>query len=70
MRAIAACAVLLGAFALSPHAGAQAPPAASDGPPDLAGIWDGGARARPVNSDNVPWSKGKNFPEVNERALA
>ena len=69
MRVVAVCAVLL-ALALTPHPGAQSPSASPDGPPDLSGVWDGGARARPVNSDNVPWTKGKNFPEVNERALA
>ena len=47
--------------------GAQAPTAA--GVPELAGIWDGGGRARPVNSETVPWGKA-NFPELNERALA
>jgi len=55
---------------LTPRPGAQSAPAASDSVPDFSGIWDGSARARPVNSDNVPWTKGKNFPEVNERALA
>jgi hypothetical protein len=37
--------------------------------PDLAGVWDGGTRARPVNGMDVPWGKS-NFPELNERALA
>jgi hypothetical protein len=37
--------------------------------PDLAGIWDGTARARPVNSEKVPWGPA-NFPVLNERALA
>lgn len=37
--------------------------------PNLAGIWDGGGRARPVNSEKVPWGKD-NFPDVNERARA
>jgi hypothetical protein len=37
--------------------------------PDLAGIWDGTARARPVNSEKVPWGPS-NFPVLNERALA
>lgn len=46
------------------------PPAVVDGIPNLAGTWDGGGRARPVNSETVPWVKGKNFPELNERALA
>ena len=46
---------------------AQAPAAAAI--PDLAGKWDGGGRARRVNSETVPWGK-ENFPELNERGLA
>jgi hypothetical protein len=46
---------------------AQAP--ATNRAPDLTGIWDGGGRARPVNSERVPWGK-ENFPLLNERALA
>ncbi len=50
-----------------------APPATApvdpNAPPDLAGIWNGGAGVRPVNSETVPWGKS-NFPELNERALA
>jgi hypothetical protein len=37
--------------------------------PDLAGVWDGGGRARRVNSADVPWGKD-NFPVLNERGLA
>jgi hypothetical protein len=37
--------------------------------PDLSGVWDGGGRARPVNSDTVPWGKD-NFPDLNDRARA
>jgi len=37
--------------------------------PDLAGIWDGSPRARPINGENVPWGKD-NFPVLNERAIA
>jgi hypothetical protein len=37
--------------------------------PNLEGIWDGTPRARPVNSETVPWGKD-NFPVLNERALA
>jgi hypothetical protein len=37
--------------------------------PDLAGVWDGGGRARPVNGPNMPWTPD-NFPVLNERALA
>lgn len=37
--------------------------------PDLSGIWDGTTRARPVNSETVPWTK-ENFPELTERGLA
>src|SRR5262245_39465667 len=51
----------------APAAGAP-PPAVVDGIPNLAGTWDGGGRARPVNRETVPWMKGKNFPELNERA--
>src|SRR6185436_675898 len=47
---------------------AQAP-AASAQIPNLAGIWDGTTRARPVNSETIPWGKD-NFPVLNERALA
>jgi hypothetical protein len=46
---------------------AQAP--ATNRAPDLTGNWDGGGRARPVNSERVPWGK-ENFPLLNERALA
>jgi hypothetical protein len=48
---------------------AQERPAASDTIPDLAGIWDGTTRARPINGPHVPWGKD-NFPVLNERALA
>jgi hypothetical protein len=58
--------VVLAAVAPSPLL-AQAP--APGTVPDLSGIWDGTARARPVNSDAVPWGKD-NLPELNERALA
>ncbi len=37
--------------------------------PDLAGIWDGGARVRPINGPNQPWT-AQNFPVLNERGLA
>jgi len=54
------------AFAAALAAQAQTP---TSGIPDLKGIWDGSARARPVNSETVPWGKD-NFPQLNERALA
>lgn len=38
--------------------------------PDLAGVWDGGFGARPVNGPNMPWVPGENFPVLNERGLA
>lgn len=38
--------------------------------PDLAGVWDGTPRARPVNGPTMPWVPGENFPVLNERALA
>ena len=37
--------------------------------PDLAGIWDGSTRARPINGPNQPWTR-ENFPVLNERGLA
>lgn len=37
--------------------------------PDLVGVWDGGARVRPINGPNQPWTPA-NFPVLNERALA
>ena len=37
--------------------------------PSLEGTWDGTTRARPVNSETVPWGKD-NFPVLNERARA
>jgi hypothetical protein len=57
---------LAGTVALGPSAFGQA---ALPTIPDLAGVWDGGTRARPVNGMDVPWGKA-NFPELNERALA
>lgn len=51
--------------------GAQAAqePAETNGVPNLAGTWNGGGGARPVNSETAPWGK-ENFPVLNERALA
>ena len=64
----AACVLLL--MVLIAHAppgtAAQSPGGAI---PDLAGVWDGTTRVRPINSANVPWGKA-NFPVLNERALA
>ena len=37
--------------------------------PDLAGIWDGTPRVRPVNGETVPWGEN-NFPDLNARARA
>ena len=37
--------------------------------PDLAGVWNGGFSARPVNGETVPWGE-ENFPKLNARALA
>lgn len=36
---------------------------------DISGNWNGGGRARPVNSEVYPWTKA-NFPVLNERGLA
>ncbi len=49
------------------QAGATPPPIVSRFP-DLAGIWNGGTRARPMNSENFPWTK-TNFPVLNERGV-
>ena len=64
----AVCGLIVAAAAghAPPRMNAQAPGGEI---PALAGIWDGGNRARPVNSENVPWGKD-NFPDLNERALA
>jgi hypothetical protein len=48
---------------------ATVPNVGPDGIPNLEGMWDGGGRARPVNSETVPWGKD-NFPVLNERGLA
>ena len=37
--------------------------------PNLAGIWDGTPRSRPVNGERVPWGED-NFTDLNERARA
>ena len=37
--------------------------------PDIAGTWNGGFSARPVNGEGVPWGD-ENFPKLNARALA
>ena len=37
--------------------------------PELAGVWDGGPRSRPINGVNMPWTE-ENFPVLNERGLA
>ncbi len=54
---------------LVPPAFAQSGADASE-VPDLVGVWDGGGRARRVNSPNMPWVPGENFPVLNERGLA
>lgn len=50
-------------------AGARAPAQPVNRYPDIAGIWNGTTRARPMNSENFPWTKA-NFPVLNERGLA
>ena len=62
----AACAALVWGAAGSPL---HAQDAAAE-IPQLAGVWDGGGRVRPVNGPNMPWVPGENFPVLNERALA
>jgi hypothetical protein len=49
--------------------GAKPPAAPVSRFPDIAGMWNGGTRARPMNSENFPWTKS-NFPVLNERGLA
>ncbi len=39
------------------------------GIPDLAGVWDGSPRARPINGPDMPWTE-QNFPKLNARAQA
>lgn len=68
-----ALAALLASTMGGPSA-AQAPAARTPTPvtsrfPDLAGIWNGTTRARPINSETAPWTKD-NFPVLNERGLA
>src|SRR5262245_56104315 len=64
--ALAVCLSLLAGALWRLHAQA---PAAPPKLPELEGIWDGTTRARPINSETVPWGKD-NFPVLNERALA
>jgi len=52
-----------------PSAGEKPPAQTASRFPDLAGIWNGNTRARPMNSENFPWTKA-NFPVLNERGLA
>jgi len=66
---VALAGVAIGVATRSARAQAPAAPAASK-VPDLAGVWDGTTRARPVNSATIPWGKDNNAPELNERGLA
>ena len=63
---LGAAVIALLAFQSAPLLNAQSEEAAI---PDLSGLWDGGGRARPVNSADVPWT-AENFPVLNERAIA
>lgn len=65
MNRLFAAMIAAGIAAALPALRAQAPAQV----PALAGIWDGTTRARPVNSETVPWGKD-NGPVLNERALA
>ncbi len=71
VAAVACAAVMAGAVgSLSEGGIAHAQGSSVPGKePDLSGIWDGTTRARPVNSETVPWGKD-NFPVLNERAQA
>ena len=66
LRPAAALSILLAAAWITPQLAAQSP---DEGIPDLAGIWNGGFAARPVNGENVPWGED-NFPKLNARARA
>jgi len=68
-RRVSSSAVLLAVAAVQTSVGLSAQAGQAGRIPDLAGIWDGGARARPPNSESVPWGKA-NFPDLNERARA
>ena len=69
---VAACGALLtvmsGDTLRTVNAQSAATPSSSE-IPDLAGVWDGGPRARLVNGKDMPWT-ADNFPVLNERALA
>lgn len=80
--ALACAAILATAMGSAQQAPAPAAPASPAAPgarpapaaavsrfPDLAGIWNGTTRARPINSETAPWTKD-NFPVLNERGLA
>ncbi len=60
--------MVFAAVAMTPPASSAQTPAPDD-VPNLAGVWDGGARARPINNERIPWG-AENFPELNERARA
>jgi hypothetical protein len=64
---IAVAIVAAGAALALPRMYAQGPRAGAI--PNLAGMWNGGAGARPTNSERVPWG-GETFPDLNERAKA
>lgn len=49
--------------------GAKPPAAPVSRFPDIAGMWNGTTRARPMNSEHFPWTKA-NFPVLNERGQA
>ena len=65
-NAAAAAMLALVMAAVIPQLSAQS---ADNEIPDLAGTWNGGFGARPVNGEHVPWGE-ENFPVLNERALA
>lgn len=68
-RRVLPYALLLAVAAMQASAGLSAQAGPGGRIPDLAGIWDGGTRSRPANSERVPWGEA-NFPELNERARA
>jgi hypothetical protein len=69
IRSVGAATLLACALWVAPSRAAAQDQGEEVAVPDLAGIWDGGARVRPINGPNQPWTP-TNFPVLNERGLA
>jgi hypothetical protein len=66
------CSAAVAALVVTTIEGGPSALSAQDGEsvvPNLTGVWNGGARVRPINGPNQPWTPD-NFPVLNERALA